>query len=124
MMPSANTRNAKSPAIGRNASAACVEVSIVVTPFACRVAAVVKMMASAITFENPMPTRVSARMRGFGRLVGRPDQRPLETVDPLVLGLLRGLPEKQVGRYGCPEDRQQGREELVTPNDARDEETE
>ena len=63
-------------------------------------------------------------LEGFGCLVWRPDQRPLETVDPLVLGLLRGLPEKQVGRYGCPEDRKQGREEFVAPNDARDKETE
>ena len=34
-----------------------------VTPSACSVAAVVKMMASAIRFENPMPASVSTRMR-------------------------------------------------------------
>ena len=55
MMPAANTQNANRPAIGRSASAACALVWISSTPCACRVAAAVTMMNSAIRFETPMP---------------------------------------------------------------------
>jgi hypothetical protein len=62
-IPKANTMNANSPAIGLSASAACAEVSTEVMPALLRVAAAVRMMASAMRFEKAMPTRVSARMR-------------------------------------------------------------
>ena len=54
--------------------------------------------------------------------VGRLIQRPLETVDPLVLGLLRGLPEKQVGDMVVPKIASSDREEVAAPSDTRHEE--
>ena len=62
-MPSANSAKVKTPAIGRSASAAWAEVWMSVTPLACSVAAVAKMMKMATTFETPIPTTVSVRMR-------------------------------------------------------------
>ena len=99
MMPSAKTVKAKRPAIGRSASAAWAEVWMSVTPCACSVAAVVSMMNSAMMFEAPMPTRVSSRMRAIwrGACVGRLDQRLGLGIFFLVLHLLAGLPEEQVG---------------------------
>jgi hypothetical protein len=55
MMPMLKSRNAKFPAMGRSASAACAELSMSVTPCACSVAAAVSMMKNAIRFEKPMP---------------------------------------------------------------------
>ena len=55
-MPRAKTTNTNGPAMGRSASAACDEVWMSVTPWACRVAAVVSMMNSATRFESAMPT--------------------------------------------------------------------
>ena len=63
--------------MGRSASAACVEVSMSVTPFACRVAAVVKMMASAMQVgEAHTGKRIRPNaLESFRRLMRRPDQR-------------------------------------------------
>ena len=55
MMPRLKRRNAKRPAIGRSASAACADDSISVMPCVCSVTAVVSMMKNAIRFENAMP---------------------------------------------------------------------
>jgi superfamily I DNA/RNA helicase len=51
------------PAMGFRAWAACAEVWMSVTPLACRVAAVVMMMAMAMMLEKAIPTSVSRRMR-------------------------------------------------------------
>jgi len=56
MIPMAKIVKASLPAIGRRASAAWDEVLMSVTPWACRVAAVVRMMNSATALEKPMPT--------------------------------------------------------------------
>ena len=58
-----NSQYAPSPASGRNASAACRAVVIVVCPWAWRVAAVVKMMKYMTTFEQNIPTTTSVRAR-------------------------------------------------------------
>lgn len=63
MMPTAKISDANSPAMGLSACAACAEVSILVTPWAFKVAAVVTMIEIAIRFENAMPASVSARIR-------------------------------------------------------------
>jgi hypothetical protein len=38
-------------------------------------------------------------------------------IDPLILGLLRGLPEKQIGRDRGAEDCHQRRQDCGTPSD-------
>ena len=63
MMPVANSAKANSPAMGRNASAACAEVAMSVMPRACSVAAVAKTIASDTSELNAMPTIVSIRIR-------------------------------------------------------------
>jgi hypothetical protein len=63
MMPRLNSTKVNSPASGRSASAACAEVWMSVTPTACSVAAVLRMMKKAIRFENVIPTIVSTLMR-------------------------------------------------------------
>jgi len=45
--------------MGRKASAAWAEVRMSVTLLACSVAAAVIMIARAMKFENPIPTKVS-----------------------------------------------------------------
>jgi hypothetical protein len=62
-MPSAKMNSANAPATGLRASAACAEESMWVLPDACKVAAVVMMMAIAIKFDTAMPTSVSMGMR-------------------------------------------------------------
>ena len=63
MMPRAKIRNTPAPATGRNASAACDDVWMSVTPPACSVAAVVTTMNSATMFDRPIPIAVSQRIR-------------------------------------------------------------
>lgn len=63
MMPSAKMSSARGPAIGFNASAAWAELWMSVLPCACKVAAVVMMIESAIRFENAIPISVSRRIR-------------------------------------------------------------
>ncbi len=63
MIPSAKSANAKSPAIGRSASAAWRVVWMSTTPCWLSVIAVASMTQKAITFENTMPTVVSSLMR-------------------------------------------------------------
>ncbi|MGY4423250.1 hypothetical protein ACVWY2_005699 [Bradyrhizobium sp. JR6.1] len=68
-----------------------------------------------------MPVTVSARMREklLPCAVMLVDQRMLGDVDPLLLRLLRGLPEEQIGRDGCAEDRHDGGEIIGAPGQAR-----
>ena len=78
------------PASGLKASAACAEVSILVLPFACSVAAVVMIIAMAMMFENAMPDeRVDADARELlARLRWLDLERLLVRVDPLLFRLL------------------------------------
>ena len=55
------------------------------------------------------------------RLERRLDQRLLVGVDALVLGLLRGLPEKQVGRDRGAQNRDHRSQVILAPGDARHE---
>ena len=63
MIPKLNNRNANSPAIGFNASAACAEVWMSLIPCPCNVTAAVNMMKNAIRFETPIPIIVSILIR-------------------------------------------------------------
>ncbi len=63
MIPRAKTTNTRSPQIGLRASAAWAEVWMLVTPCACKVAAVEMTMNRATRFEKAMPIMVSMRMR-------------------------------------------------------------
>jgi len=58
-------------------------------------------------------------MKFLLRAVMLVDQRTLGHVDALVLGFLRSLPEKQVGRDRGAEDRHDGGEIIRTPGQAR-----
>lgn len=62
-MPSAKMNSANAPATGLRASAACADDWMSVFPAACRVAAVVMMIAIAMTFDTAIPTSVSMRIR-------------------------------------------------------------
>ena len=63
MIPRLNSAKARSPAIGFNTSAASAAVVMSVFPCACKVAAVLIMMAIATILETAMPVNVSIRMR-------------------------------------------------------------
>ena len=54
--------NARLPATGRSASAACAAVSTLVMPLTCSVAAVVTMMKNATMLEKIIPIQVSVAM--------------------------------------------------------------
>ena len=63
MIPIANMAKANCPAMGRNASAACCDVSISRMPFAWSVAAVANTIARLTIVLKAMPVSVSIRMR-------------------------------------------------------------
>ena len=118
MMPAANRAKASSPAIGRKASAACAAVSILVTPCAPSVAAVVTMMKKAMRFEashaypgidRDMPEGVLPRI-GAHAISGAEAQTGF-------LGLLRGLPEEQVGADRRAEDGDDHQQEIAVERD-------
>ena len=67
-MPMVKSAKVQGPAMGRSASAAWPEVWMSVTPWALSVAAVARMMKSAIRLEKPMPTIVSRRIRASSPL--------------------------------------------------------
>src|SRR6476661_6719600 len=101
MIPAANSTNANSPAIGRNASAACAEVSMLVMPCACSVAAVAKTIASDTSELNAMPIIVSMRIRASsGPACFGDTQSGLVLVTVFLLDFLPCLPEEQI-RANC-----------------------
>ena len=88
------------PAIGRSASAAWAEVWMSVMPCAFKVAAVADddEQADHVRVAHP-DIGIEAHPRDLRRrLLRRLEQRVRGGIDPLVLGLLRGLPEEAVGR--------------------------
>ena len=115
MIPSAKTVNAKRPAIGRIASAACAEISIVVVPWLWSVAAAVMTINNATTLETPMPKiGVDPHAVQFGRsLLGGDLERTGGWLLSLGLDLLASLPEKQVRADRRAQDRNDGGERLA-----------
>ncbi len=107
MMPSAKTTKANGPAIGRSASAAWAEVWMSVTPWACRVAAVVDDDEQGDEVgEAHADVGVDADAAELGRrLLGRALQRLGVGALLDLLDLLLGLPEEQVGADRGAEDR-------------------
>src|SRR6266852_7659874 len=121
MMPAANSAKVNTPAIGRSASAACEDVWISVTPLACSVAAVAKMMNRAMRFEMPIPTAVSVRMRTSSGPASRGrDAQRLDVASMQLLHFLPGLPEEQVGADRRAEDGDQGHGMRRVKNELRD----
>jgi hypothetical protein len=62
-MPRAKSVEARGPARGRSASAACAEVSISVMPPGCSVDAAVRIIAKPTMFEAAIPAIVSKLIR-------------------------------------------------------------
>jgi hypothetical protein len=119
MMPMLNSANAKSPAIGRSASAAWAEDSICVMPCAPSVAAVVSMMNMATRLEKPMPVTVSMLMRLqlVAGLFGGVLEWLRVGIGAQVFHFLRGLPEEQIRADGGAENRHHGGDVIRAPAD-------
>src|ERR1700693_161918 len=108
--------------MGRSASAACEDVSMLVTPSVFSVAAVVIIIAMAMTLENPIPIAVirADACESRRRLPTGPPQRLALRFYPDILGLLRSLPKKQVRADRGAGDRDQSGEKVAAPCDAGD----
>ena len=114
--------SANLPAIGRKASAACAEVWMSVLPEACE--------RSGSGKDNRQRDQVGEchaddgvgtnAIEFLSRAIVPVDQRLLARIDPLLFGLLRGLPEEQIGRDRGAEDRDDGGEVIRAPGQFRD----
>src|SRR3954469_12897808 len=123
-IPSAKIVSASEPAIGRNASAACAEVAMSVTPLTFSVAAVVIMIASAIRLGDAHAgQRVELdAVEGRLPLLGRALQDFSARDRAYVLSFLAGLPEEQVGADRRPEYCDDGCEDVLAPRHFRNNE--
>jgi len=85
---------AKTPASGLSASAACREVSIFVNPCACKASAVVRMIKYMTKFEKNVPVPTSSLRSVISRGCTPTLVQPGSTDCLLFFDLLRCLPEK------------------------------
>ena len=94
-----------------------------VTPSACKVAAVVTMMARPTSTATPMPITVSSRMRSSAARAcsGARSSGSRRGMHALVLHLLRRLPEQQEGRERRAEDGDHRRDPALVRRQARHE---